>query len=89
MKDIIEDINKIISEWDPVDVGEDIATDEYKRYIPLILKHTENKEDLTLCLEDVLMNGLKIGYDRENDEHKNSLKNVVEKIMNIRPVQGF
>ena len=86
MKNIIEDINKIISEWDPLDVGDDIATDEYKRYIPLILKHTKNKEDLTICLEDVLMDSLKIGYDRENEEHKNSLKNVVEKIMSIRPV---
>jgi hypothetical protein len=89
MKNIIEDINKIISEWDPLDVGEGIATDEYKRYIPLILKHTKDKEDLTICLEDILMNSLKIDYDKENDEHKNSLKNVVEKIMNIRHVQGF
>ncbi|WP_212004967.1 hypothetical protein [Chitinophaga sp. HK235] len=83
MKNIIEGVNHILAEWDPLGVGENIAKDEYKRYIPLILKDIKSKRDLTVCLENILINNLEVGYDKENNEHKYALNKIVEKIMQL------
>lgn len=83
MKNIIEGVNHILAEWDPLGVGENIAKDEYKRYIPLILKDIKSKEGLTVCLENILINNLEVGYDKENNEHKYALNKIVEKIMQL------
>jgi len=83
MKKIIDDINQILSEWDPLGIGEDIITDEYRGYIPVVLKHIKSKEELTSCLEDILVNSLQTGYDKKNNNHKNMLMLIVEKIMRL------
>jgi hypothetical protein len=51
MKALIENINQVLSEWDPIGVGETIATDEYRGYIPIILRSVNNKKTLIDCLE--------------------------------------
>ncbi|MFM7022201.1 MAG: hypothetical protein ACKOXB_04425 [Flavobacteriales bacterium] len=84
MKNIIKGINQILAEWDPLDVGEDISSDEYQSYVPEIMKHIENEKALTYCLEDILINSLETGYDRNNDEHKKMLATIVEKIIKLQ-----
>jgi len=83
MKNISEQINKILYEWDPLDIGGYIATDEYRGFIPQILKNINNKNDLTLCLEDILTNHLGIGYNSKNNDHKKALNSIVEKIIEL------
>lgn len=56
MDKVSEDINHILAKWDPIRVGENIATDEYKGYIPMILHLLPNRQELMEYLENVLMN---------------------------------
>lgn len=84
MKKLIKGINQILSEWDPLDVGEDISSDEYQSYVPQIMKCIDNRETLTYCLEDILVNSLEIGYDKNNGEHKKMLTDIVEKIIRLK-----
>ena len=56
MDKVSEDINHILAKWDPIGVGENIATDEYKGYIPMILHLLPNRQELMEYLENVLMN---------------------------------
>ena len=53
MKKTIESINQVLAQWDPIGVGIDTATDEYRSYISLILKSSESKYKLMNCLEDI------------------------------------
>ena len=83
MKNIFENINNILSEWDPLNVGRDIAADEYRAYVPLIVKQINSKEKLMHCLEDILINKLEVGYDKQNKEHILTLHEITDKILNV------
>jgi hypothetical protein len=82
VKKNIGKINLILAEWDPIGVGEDIAKDEYKGYVSLILKSAENKVKLMKCLENIA-NKMEIGYDPNNKNHLKDLQQVCDKIIKI------
>ena len=84
MKNIAKEINQILAEWDPIDVGKDISSDEYQSYVPRMMKDMERKEILTCCLIDILNNSLEMGYDDNNAEHKTDLASIVERILNLK-----
>jgi hypothetical protein len=44
MKKYIEEINQVLSEWDPIGVGGEKARDEYRGYISNIIKSSGSKE---------------------------------------------
>ena len=81
MKTIIENINIILADWNPIGVPYDIATDEYKGYIPLLLRFIENRQQLIDCLEDILINKIGLSYDPYNKQHSEDLVRVCEKLM--------
>lgn len=69
MDKVSEDINHILAKWDPIRVGENIATDEYKGYIPMILHLLPNRQELMEYLENVLMNEMGLDYNSNNKNH--------------------
>ena len=79
-KKIIDEINKILIEWDPIDVGKDIATVEYKGYIPEILSARKNFNDLVRCLKCMIVNDIGLDYQKYNDNHKKDLVFIAYKI---------
>jgi len=83
VKNIIESINRVLADWNPIGVDDEIAIEEYKGYIPLILKAIENKQELMNCLEDILINRMEIGYDPSNMEHIKDLQGVCERLIQI------
>ena len=83
MKTIIENINQILAEWDPIGVGNTIATDEYRGYIPIIMKSINSKELLKNCLSDILINKIGIVYNPINKEHVRELEQICEKIIQV------
>jgi hypothetical protein len=87
MKAIIESINLVLAEWDPIGVGENLASDEYRKHIPLIIKCSENRSKLMNCLEDIT-NEMEIGYDSKNIIHLEDLQQVCNRIIQIvqRPI---
>lgn len=84
MKNIIKEINQILSEWNPLDVDENVSSDEYQSYIPAILKNIENEKALICCLENILINDLEVSYDNNNDEHKKILMTIAKKIIKLK-----
>jgi uncharacterized protein YbgA (DUF1722 family) len=80
MEQIFENINCVLADWNPIGVPATISIDEYRGYIPSILKNLENREELFKYLENVLMYDMGIGYDPLNKEDKADLRNVCDKI---------
>jgi hypothetical protein len=75
-------VNEILKEWNPIDVDEPSLSDEYVNYIPIILEHTGNFQNLVNCLENILINKIGVSYDPFNEEHKSDLISVANKIYN-------
>ena len=88
MKALVEKVNHILAEWDPIGVGETIAIEEYKGYIPTIIKFANDKKMLMDYLASVLVNDIGLDYDSSNESHIKDLQQVCEKIIqeyNISP----
>ncbi len=88
MKNLINGINQILAEWDPLDVGDDVSLDEYQGYVPQVIKNITNKEALTNCLENILINNLEVGYDKKDGRHKKIITDIVEKIIRLNKLQS-
>lgn len=83
MKKIIENVNRVLADWNPIGVDEEIAAEEYRNYIPSILQSIGNRQQLMNCLEDILINKMEIGYDPTNKAHSEDLQHVCDKIIQI------
>lgn len=83
MKKTIENINRALADWNPIEVPESIAIEEYKGYIPLILQSIESRQQLITCLENILINQLEVDYDPENKEHSEDLQQVCDKLIQV------
>lgn len=84
MKKKANAINQILSDWDPLEIGNhQVAEDEYQTFIPEILKNMDNRENLITYLENVLINKLEVGYDTTNEIHKRELLAIVDSILKV------
>jgi len=83
MNKIFESINCVLADWNPLCVPIHLATEEYKCYIPMILKSIEDPKLLLLCLEDILISHMEIDYDNRNEEHVEDLHQVCEKLFQV------
>lgn len=81
MKPVFEIINHILADWNPIGVPKDIAIEEYKEYIPLILQATKDRHELMNCLEDILINKMEIEYNAKNEAHSKDLEKICDKII--------
>jgi len=81
MDKIVENINRILVEWNPLNVPENIVFEEYKGYIPLIIQSID--DNLIACLEDILVNQLEIDFDSMNEEHSKDLQQICAKITSV------
>lgn len=84
MKKTVDKLISILAEWNPIEVPNHIADDEYKSYIPLILKSIHNRIELKNCLEDILINKMEIGYDASNSKHNEDLQQVCDKLIKAK-----
>ena len=82
MKD--ELINEILSEWNPIDVPDNIRKTEYQSFTSLIKTNMNNEEELIACLEDILINKLELDYNKSNPTQKRDLREVAIKILSIK-----
>lgn len=84
MKTKIELINDILAEWNPLEVPEAIAKNEYIGYVPLIMENMINETQLLFCLENILINKLGLEYTRNNNQQKNDLINLCKRLISIK-----
>lgn len=80
-KKTIQNINVILAKWNPIGVDDHIADEEYKGYIPLILKFIEDRDKLEKCLEDILINKMGVGYNSNNKEHFDDMQQVCDNLI--------
>lgn len=70
MNELTNKINDILAKWDPIGVGEEMAVDEYKEYIPMIIQYTRDRQELINYLKKMVvdyMGGVMI----------NAMKNII------------
>jgi|SRR6218665_351966 len=83
MKEQQQLFNKILIEWNPIGLDNEIAEDEYKGYIPLIKNSMNTQSQLISCLEKILFD-MGLDYDKLNPIHKNDLQAVALKILSVK-----
>lgn len=83
MDKITEKINRVLAEWDPIGVGEKMATDEYKGYIPMILQLFPNRKQLMEYLDYTLINEMGIDFKTHDKKHINDLQKICDSLIEI------
>jgi|LauGreDrversion4_2_1035121.scaffolds.fasta_scaffold263082_3 hypothetical protein len=87
MKKYIEEINQVLSEWDPIGVGEEIARDEYRGYISNIIKSSGSKDGIMKCLEKIV-DELEVGFDVNDEKQNQDLQIVCNRIYEVLQFRG-
>ena len=64
MNELTNKINDILTKWDPIGVGEEMAMDEYKEYIPMIIHYAQDRQKLINHLEKMLVDYMGLSYDQ-------------------------
>lgn len=72
-------INAILSEWDPIGVEKPISEDEYRQYVPEIIKAIDSEVNLEKSLIRIL-DQIGIDYDINNHIFQEDIKSVIGKI---------
>ena len=75
-----KEIRTILAAWNPIDVPEFIAEDEYKNYASVIAEKCKSFEDVQIYLQRVFVEDF--GYDL-TEEADLDIKNVSEKILKV------
>ncbi len=83
MGTLIEQINEILTEWDPIGVGKGVANEEYKSYVPLILRSVHTEEILMNCLIDILEKDMGLEYNHSNKQQTDDLQQACKKIIQV------
>lgn len=79
---MIEKINKILSDWDPIGVGYPLSFDEYKQYAPKIKTLINDERKLTDYIIEIL-NQMGLDYDPKDINQQNDIDQTVKKLLNI------
>ena len=80
---LANEINEILSEWDPIGVEKPISDDEYRQYIPEIIRAMNNIESLKKCLIHII-DQLGMSYDLCDDMFQENIASVSEKILALQ-----
>ena len=80
---LIQEINEILSNWDPIGVEKPIAEDEYRGYIPEIMQAMDSKENLKKCLIHIL-DRLGMSYDVNDNSFEKDILFISEKILALK-----
>jgi hypothetical protein len=75
-----ESVNKILSNWDPIGVPDNIKLSEYLSYVPSILAVKSDYEKIISVLRQLLENS--VGYDWENPKHRSDIQKTATEIFN-------
>ena len=83
MKTKSEMINRILAEWDPSGVGYELAIDEYRGYIPVILQFCHDKKKLINYLQNILVNEMGLEYDGRNKKYNTDIQLICDRIIQV------
>jgi hypothetical protein len=73
-------INKLLAEWNPIGVPNQIALSEYSTYVPIITKAYDSRKDLQSIHESLIgVYTEHLGYDL-NERATNAIQKLSERI---------
>ncbi len=81
MNNLFNAINDLLAEWDPIEVGKDIAITEYSAYVPDIIQHSKNEVELMEYLKHILINNMGLSY--KEDEYHNITVSICRRILKL------
>lgn len=68
MNELENKIKLVFLEWDPINVGEDIAIFEYQEYASYITEHIDERNELIIYLQ-TLFSEIGLEYNTNNENH--------------------
>jgi len=81
-------IHNILSNWDPIGVGEELSRDEYQPYVyPIIQVYTNDKIELEKYLESMLTQMMGLEYNPNSTEQLSEIKAVCKQIDDTLRIQ--
>jgi hypothetical protein len=80
---MFEEVNKILSEWDPIGVGTPLSLSEYRQYVPKIISLMSNRIKLEQYLVEILEN-MGLSYNPNDYSHRKDIQEVIKKILSIK-----
>lgn len=83
MNELTNIINDILTKWDPIGVEREMAMDEYKEYIPMIIHYAQDRQKLINHLEKMLVDYMGLSYDPYNQRHFEEVQNICDKLIEI------
>ena len=82
-KKTYSELNKILADWNPLEVPDYVAQEEYTGYIPVLSKNLCSLEDIESALLEIL-DALGLEHEDMNLRHTNDLKQVSYKIWDLK-----
>lgn len=76
-------INKILANWNPINVPIELADEEYKNYVPIIIKNGYDKDLLFDCMCNTTRSIVGLNFDLTNKSHLKDLQEVCNEIFNV------
>jgi hypothetical protein len=80
MNSIYEQVNAVISKWDPLNVGPDLASDEYRAFIPRLVRNIGKRENLRIALEEILLKEMKCDFQQDDPIHIKSIEDLCDEL---------
>jgi len=81
---INEEINTILSEWNPISVPSIVENSEYSKYVNEIIENGKTIESIEKCLINIITNKIGLSYDSNNKDQKKEITAVacgIEKVI--------
>jgi len=83
MNAIYEEVNSILAQWDPLNVGTDLALDEYRAYAPRLIRNLGERERLKTELEEILLKEMVCDFQHDDPLHMNSIEELCDKLQSV------
>ena len=83
MDDVDREILEALREWDPIEVGYDLAESEYAEYVSILRQIAVRKTqaDVFATLIKILVDYIGLDYEPENGEHSRAITSAVKAIV--------
>lgn len=80
---IYEEVNSVLARWDPLDVGPDLASDEYRAYVPRLVRNLGERGRLKAELEEILLSEIRCDFQHDDPIHMMSIEDLCNKLQSL------
>ena len=84
MNNLNQHITTILSKWDPIGVGYELAYSEYRGYASQLIPLLSDEKQLLKKLECILVEEMELEYDSNNKRHVLDLTKIVSELIKLR-----